>query len=100
MFGATPYQSNRRCPVGADHHASKHLKGKKNDVFVSLLSDAHEVTPRDSAHFGNCVNCLETDNPVKEVEEGLLCLEMLRYDSTMYKTRTSRLPMARKTTYL
>ena len=62
---------------------SKHLKGKKNDVFVSLLSDAHEVTPRDSGTFLAIVSTVcETDNPVKEVEEGIALLGdvALRFD--------------------
>jgi RAB protein geranylgeranyltransferase component A len=62
---------------------SKHLKGKKNDVFVSLLSDAHEVTPRDSGTFLAIVSTVcETNNPVKEVEEGIALLGdvALRFD--------------------
>ena len=62
---------------------SKHLKGKKNDVFVSLLSDAHEVTPRDSNTFLAIVSTVcETSNPKSEVEEGIALLGnvALRFD--------------------
>ena len=62
---------------------SKHLKGKSNDVFISLLGEAHEVTPRKSGTYLAIVSTVvETADPIAEVNEGIAQLGevALRFD--------------------
>ena len=54
---------------------SKHLRSKKNDIFVSILGEAHEVTARNSNTYLAIVSTVcETDDPVSEVNEGIALL--------------------------
>jgi Rab GDP dissociation inhibitor len=62
---------------------SKHLKHKKSDIFISLLSGAHEVTPRNSgAYLAIVSTVVETNNPIAEVAEGIAQLGeiVMRFD--------------------
>jgi RAB protein geranylgeranyltransferase component A len=62
---------------------SKHLKGKNNDIFISLLGEAHEVTPRNSGTYLAIVSTVvETADPISEVNEGIAQLGevALRFD--------------------
>ena len=51
---------------------SKHLKSKNNDIFISILSDSHQVTPNNSGvHLAIVSTVVETSNPVAELNEGI-----------------------------
>lgn len=62
---------------------SKHLKGKNTDIFISILSDSHQVTPKNSGvHLAIVSTAVETSNPVAELNEGIAQLGeiALRFD--------------------
>ena len=50
---------------------SKHLKNKKNDIFISLLGKSHDVTPREGTYLAIVSTVVETSDPVAEVQEGI-----------------------------
>ena len=54
---------------------ARHLSNKQNDIFVSVLSEQHEVTPRRSGSYLAIVSTVaETQNPVAELAEGFKVL--------------------------